>query len=133
MVETHLTPELMSEGAALVAKLDSLGVSPDAAFWIFFPDIGGWKLLLAESKLGTAGPKEVYREVQKALTTLRNQIVHLSLEDVSVAKPNAPVVQLLRQMIATGPGIHGIRVSKNMINGVMIDDAYIYRLKKPAA
>lgn len=133
MVETQLTPELMSEGAALIGKLDASGVSPDAALWVYFPDIGGWKLLLAESKLESAGPREIYREVQKALTALRNQILHLSLEDISVARPNAPIVQLLRQAITTAPGISGIRFSRNVINGTMIEDAYIYRLRKPAA
>ena len=133
MVETQLTTELMSEGATLIAKLDATGVSPDAAMWVYFPEIGAWKLLLAETKLGAAGPREVYRAVQKALTSLRNEVVHLSLEDVSVAKPDAPLIGLLRQLIVTGPGIHGIRMSRNVVNGSMIEDAYIYRLKKPAA
>lgn len=133
MVETQLTPELMKEGATLLERLDKSGISPDAALWFYFPDIGAWKFLLAEVKLGPEGPREVYRGVQKALQALRNEVTHLSLEDVAVAKPDAPLIRLLSQAISTGPGINGIRFSRNVINGTLIEDAYIYRLKRPAA
>lgn len=132
MVESQLTPELMNEGAALIAKLDASGAAPDAALWFYFPDIRAWKLLFAQTKVGPQGPREVYREIQKALNSLRNEIAHLSLEDIAVTKTDAPVIQVLRQAIATGPGIGGIRFSRNVINGTLIEDAYIYRLR-PAA
>ncbi|MBZ5556854.1 MAG: hypothetical protein LAO77_06205 [Acidobacteriia bacterium] len=133
MVETQLTPELIQEGAALIEGLDRAGVSPDAALWFYFPDISAWKLVLAEVKVGPEGPREVYRSVQKTLQTLRNQVTHMSLDDVALAKPDAPFIRLLAQTIATGPGISGIRFTGNVINGTLIEDAYIYRLRQPAA
>lgn len=132
MVETQLTPDLIREGAALVEGLDKAGVSPDAALWFYFPDISAWRLLLAEVKVGPEGPRGVYRAVQKTLQALRNQIAHLSLEDVVVAKPDAPIIKLLAQAITTDPGINGIRFTQNVINGTLIEDAFIYRLKRPA-
>lgn len=133
MVETQLTPELIREGAALVEGLDKAGVSPDAALWLYSPDTSAWKLLLAEVKVGADGPREVYRAVQKTLLALRSQITHLSLEDIALAKPDAPIIRLLAQAIATGPGINAIRFTRNVVNGTLIEDAYIYRLKQPAA
>ena len=133
MVETRLTQELIKEGAKLVERLDRTGASPDAAFWLYFPEIGAWKLLLAETKVGARGPREVYKQIQKALQRLRTEVTHLSLENVAVAKPDAPIVALLSSAISTGPGIGGIRFTRNVINGVPIEDAYIYRLKRPAA
>jgi len=133
MVETQLTPELIQEGAALVSGLDKAGEGPDAALWFYFTDMGVWKLLLAEVEVGPTGPRDVYRTIQKTLHSLRNEITHLSLEDVAVAKPDAPLIRLLRQAIATGPGIGGYRFTRNVINGVPIEDAYIYRLESPAA
>lgn len=133
MVETQLTPELIQEGATLLAGLDKAGESPDAALWFYFSDVGAWKLLLAEVEVGPTGPREVYRTIQKTLQSLRNQITHLSLEDVAVSKADAPLIRLLRQAISTGPGISGIRFTRNVINGVPIEDAYIYRLKSTAA
>jgi len=132
MVETQLTPELITEGAALVAKLDAEGVSPDVALWFYFPDVGAWTLLLGETNVGAHGPREVYKAVQKALRSLGTEVAHLSLEDISVAKPDAPLFNVLRQVVRTGPGISGMRFRRNYISGTMIEDAYIYRLK-PAA
>lgn len=133
MVETQLTPELIQEGETLVRNLDKGGASPDAALWFYFSDINAWKLLLAEVNVGAEGPREVYRSIQKTLQALRNEVTHLSLEDVAVAKPDAPLIKLLSKALATGPGISGIRFTGNVINGTLIEDAYIYRLARPAA
>ena len=65
MVETSLTPELIEAGANLVRKLDERGLAPDAAFWLYFPELQAWKLVLAAVKVGQVGPREVYREVQE--------------------------------------------------------------------
>jgi hypothetical protein len=132
MVGTQLTPELIKEGATLVESLDRAGASPDAALWFYFPDINAWKLLLAEVKVGPEGPRGVYRCIQRTLQSLRNEVTHLALEDVAVARPDAPLIKLLAQAVSTGAGIQGIRFTNNIINGTLIEDAYIYRLKRPA-
>jgi len=129
MVGTQLRQELIDAGAALVRMLDENGLQPDAAFWFYFPDAQAWKLVLAEVKVGKDGPKEVYRRIQRLLGREPEQFAALSLDDVTVAKPDAPLVNLLRTALRTGPGIiSGIRFSNNVINGTVIEDAYIYRL-----
>ncbi len=127
MVETSLTKELIEAGATLVRKLDESGLQPDAAFWLYFPDLQAWKLVLVEVKVGQVGPHKVYRDVQKTLTDAP-ELGDLALDDVAIAKPDSPVVALLRTAIRTGPGISGIRFKNNVINGTLIEDAYIYRL-----
>lgn len=82
--------------------------------------------------MGPQGPREVYRTIQKTLNGLRNQLVHLSLQDVALVKPDAPLVTLLARAVATVPGIGGIRFTRNVVSGTLIEDAYIYRLKKAA-
>jgi hypothetical protein len=127
MVEATLTKEMIDIGAAFVHKLDEHGFSPNAAFWFYFSDVQQWKLVLAESKLGTIGPKEIYRKIQKILEKYADEIPGLSLDDVALSKPDAPIIVLLRVAIQTGPGISGIRFKNNVINGTLIEDAYIYR------
>lgn len=128
MVGTQLTQESIDAGAALVRKLDESGLQADAAFWYYFPDAQAWKLVLAEVKVGIDGPKEVYRRIQRLLAKEPKQFAPLSLDDVTLAKPDAPLVSLLRTTLRTGRGITGIRFSNNVINGTVIEDAYIYRL-----
>ena len=128
MVAMTLTKEMIEEGAALVRKLDESGVQPDAAFWFYFPDVQQWKLVLAEIKLGEKGPRQIYKKIQQVISADQMDMPDLALDDITLAKPDAPIVGLLRHVIHTGPGIGGIRFTNNVVNGTVIDDAYIYRL-----
>lgn len=128
MVATQLTDQLVEDGVALVLALDASAVKPKSAFWFFFSDIGSWKLVIADPKLGPDGPRGAYKQIQKVLKKLQKKSTTLALEDVVLAKPDAPIVNVMRTALRTGPGISGIRFTGNMINGVLIDDAYIYRL-----
>src|SRR5438876_4855928 len=122
MVEAQLTDKLIHEGAELVKRLDEIGMSPDAAFWFFFPDLGAWKLVLAEIKVGSEGPREVYKTIQSALSKIAPKPEALSLEDVAVAKPEAPIVAALRIAIGTDRGISGIRSTYKVVNAVLIEE-----------
>jgi hypothetical protein len=128
MVETLLTKEMIATGATLVGKLDERGLQPDAALWLYSPDLQQWKLVIVEVKVGKKGPKEVYRQIQKILRESGGEMGELSLDDVALAKPDAPIIALLRASVRTGPGISGVRFKNNVIDGTLIEDAYIYRL-----
>jgi hypothetical protein len=132
MVGAALTPQLIEEGAELLQALDASGLTPDAAFWFYFSDINAWKLVLAEMRVGPDGPREVYKQVQRTLDALSDTIKSFSLADVVVAKPDAPVVSVLKRALRVERNAGGVRFSQNVIDGVLIEDAYIYRLAKPA-
>lgn len=127
MVANTLTDELIEGGKYLIEELDASGVKVDGALWFYFPEEGFWKLMLFFPDIEKVGPKLSYSKVQKALHKLKEKGA-LSLDDVALAKPNAPLFHLLKIAIRTGPGISGIRFSNNVINGQLISDAYIYRL-----
>lgn len=129
MVETNLTKEIIEAGATLVGKLDESGIQPDAAFWFYFPDTQTWKLVIAQVKVRKQGPKELYRQIQKILEKFPKEISGLSLDDVALVKTDAPMIALLRVALGTGPEIGGIRFKNNVIDGRLIEDAYIYRLR----
>jgi hypothetical protein len=133
MVTTQLTPDLVREGEALVKKLQASGLSPSGAFWFYYPDKQRWKLFLVDKKVATDGPREIYLSVQKALRALRSEVVYLTLQDVTTAPPDMPLAAILSRVISSQPGIGGFRLSRSVIKGEMIDDAYIYRVKRPAA
>jgi len=128
MVATTLTKEMIESGGALIRRLDEQSLQPDAAFWLYFPDLQEWKLVIAEVKLGKEGPKEIYKKIQDVISASKEDMPGMSLDSVALAKPDAPIVILLKKVIRTGPGISGIRFTNNVINGTVIEDAYIYRL-----
>ena len=128
MVIDALTQELIESGKSLVQKLDASGAKVDAAFWFFFPDVGTWKLMLSLPDLAREGPKRAYRRIQSSLGQLPESSRAFSLDDVAITKADAPILKLLKVALRTGPGISGIRFTNNVINGVVVNDAYIYRL-----
>src|SRR5205085_874597 len=84
MVGSTITSEMISEGAALLQALDKEGASPDAAFWLYLPESGTWRLFLAEFKLGKRGPREEYRFLQRVLRKLEERVSTISLTDITV-------------------------------------------------
>jgi hypothetical protein len=128
MVESSLTKEMIDTGAILVRKLDERGLPPDAAFWLYFPDEAQWRLVISEVDVGDIGPKKIYRKIQKILAESTDEITAISLDDVALAKPDTALIALLKLAMKTGPGIAGVRLKNNVINGTLIEDSYIYRL-----
>jgi hypothetical protein len=126
MVEADLTKELIDAGAKLVQKLDKRGLAPDAAFWLYSPEEQTWKLVLVEVKLAKKGPKAAYAEIQKILAD-EKELGNLKLDDLVLEKPDTRIVELIRKAMRTGSGIAGIRFKNNVIDGTLIDDAYVYR------
>ena len=128
MVETNLTRERIEAGAKLLARMGERGIAPDVAFWLYFPDEQTWKLLLAEVKLSKTGPRAAYAQLQAVLSKYASEISALSLDELVIERPDARVVELIRKTVKTGPGISGIRFRNNVIDGTLIEDAYIYRV-----
>lgn len=127
MVNTSLNDTAIESGKMLLHQLDSSGVEVDAALWFYFSELEAWKLLLSLPGLSQQGPKAAYREVQKLFKKLGNDC-GISLGDVSIAKPDSPLLRLLRTAVKIRKKACSIRFSNNVINGQLVEDAYIYRL-----
>lgn len=128
LVGDQLTPDMIKSGELIVRALDKLNLVVKGAFWLLLPEQHVWRLMIASPEVRTIGPKAVYRKVVSALQTLPAGASRIGTKDISVVEDRLPLVQLLRSMIATGPGISGIRFSRNVISGQLIEDAYLYRL-----
>ena len=128
LVGEQLTPDMIKSGATLLAALDKLNVLVRGAFWLLLPDQHVWRLLIASPEVRLTGPKAMYRKIRTAIGKLPVGALSIGTKDISVLDEKAPLFQLLRSAVATGPGISGIRLSRNVVNGQLIEDAYLYRL-----
>lgn len=129
MVAMTLTNDLIEGGRVLVEKLDESNSKVNAALWFLSPDQNIWKLLISLDGIGAAGPKSAYMRIQKALSKIDDP--HgLSLDDVALIKPDNFLLKLLKGTLRIGPNLQGIRFTNNVINGHLIPDAYIYRIRK---
>jgi hypothetical protein len=128
MVVETLTSEMMDAGARLVRKLDASGIPPDAAFWLYSPDSESWKLILVEVQLARQGPRAGYSAIQKVLAKYADELSGLTLQHLVLERPDARIVSLLRKALRTAPGVSGVRFKSNVIDGTLVDDAYVYRV-----
>ncbi len=128
MVNLLFNEKNIEAGEKLLKLLDSSNVNVDAALWFYFDDVENWKLILSLPDFIRLGPKIAYKQVQKAINRLGNEI-NISLNDIAILKPNSPLLNLLKTAIGTSTGIAHIRFSNNIVNGQLIKDSYIYRLK----
>lgn len=127
LVGEQLSSDMIESGARLVAALDKLNVVVKGAFWLLMQE-HVWRLFVASPEARTVGPKALYRKIRSANSKVASPASTVSTADISVIDDKAPLYGLLRSTIQTGPGISGIRFSRNVINGQLIEDAYLYRL-----
>ena len=110
-------------------KLDEINFEVKGALWFYLSEPKEWRLIFASPAVDKNGPKEAYEKVQSQLEKLKQkQPYELSLDNVSLVSPSDNLIKLLKSAIKTGPGISDIRFTRNVINNVFIEDAYIYRV-----
>jgi hypothetical protein len=126
MVTAALVESAIVDGAKLILALDEEGIDVPAALWFYDSESEDWRLLIASGQLQHLGPQKAYAKIQAVLEGTAIRTVKLS--NVSVVSPSDPIIRALRVAIHTGPGITGIRFSRNVINSIFIEDAYIYRV-----
>jgi hypothetical protein len=127
LVTESLTDSMMKTGAKLIERLDAKNSEIKSAFWLYYSEEKTWKLIIASLLVDSEGPREYYKRVVDANGLASEAEEVISLNDVGVINTSNQIVQLLKFMISTGEGISGMRFSRNTINGVFIEDAYIYR------
>jgi hypothetical protein len=128
MVVEELTQERIRAGKALIRELEKAHLAPDAVFWLYSSETDTWQLVIAEIKVATEGPRAVYRRIQELLTALSRYRKVLGLEDIRATTPDDNTVKRLRQAVRTDPDLEGSRFKGNVIDGTLIEDAYIYRV-----
>jgi hypothetical protein len=127
VVRQMLTNEMIERGAELTRQLDCAPIEVIASFWLYISESEKWRLIIASPQVTKNGPKKVYRKIQDVLAKIPEESPRISLMDISVVQDDYPLISLLRRAIKP-EGTSGVRFSRNVINGQLIEDAYIYRM-----
>jgi len=128
LVKETLSEQMISAGSDLIRRLDDAGSKVTGALWFYETDSNDWRLIIVTPDVQAKGIRTVYEEVQAVLRANPDDQSIISLKDISVVNPDDPLISLLKIAIKTDNGISRIRFSRNMINGTLIEDSYIYRL-----
>lgn len=128
-LKVPLDKDMLDAGRSLTRELVKV-VPLTASFWFYFPETQTWRLMIASSDVSKLGPRKVYQFVQNAIAKLPDGAAsRVALENVSVVENRHPIVHLLRSIIRTGSRIANIRFANNTVNGIHVDDAFIYLMK----
>jgi hypothetical protein len=123
-----LSREMILAGERLARYLNERDLEIDGLLWLYLPELNGWRFVIATPEVKTNGPKNVYQKVRALIADLPPEEEQVDSDDIMVLDSSDSLIQLLRVAIRTGAGLSGIRFSRNVINGVLIEDAYIYKL-----
>ncbi len=126
-VKAALVKEDLHDGKRLIEALDKANFKVQAALWFYLADSDEWRLYISSPFVEKEGPRKSYNFIQKILARLAPPS-SFSLTDITVLSPSSNLVKLMRVAVRTGPGISGIRFTRNVINNTLIEDAYIYRI-----
>ena len=124
LVAKDLSQALIDAGASLVNVLDKAKVDVAAAFWLLSEEERGWQLIIASPEVEQFGGRSFYGKIAPYVAAIPS----LSVSYISAKRPSDLIVSLLRRAVKTGQGVSGIRFTGNVVNGVPIPDAYIYRV-----
>lgn len=127
MVET-LNKNKISAAKTLLVSLDRAGWDIDAFLWIYLtPDT--WRLVIVSSDFDKKTPRQVYKEFIKKFYK-KIEVKEIGIENISLAPSKSTLLKLLRKAFRTPSKANtAVRFTSNTIDGVYIEDAYIYRLR----
>lgn len=121
-----LTENMVNVGRELIERLDNKDLSINAALWLYSSDSDSWKLLISSPQVRHKGPRHLYKLIQSILFRFEKRPI--SLSDISVLDDRNKMISNLKTAIHTGKGFANIRFTHNFVNGILVEDAYIYRL-----
>lgn len=122
-----LDQSLIEDGKKLIEILDKSEIKPSSAIWFYLKDPKTWRLLIASTYFDHLEPQKSYMKFINKINDLK--FTRLEISNISLLPSNDPLINLLKIAIRTDENsISGITFTSNTINGVFIDDAYIYRL-----
>ena len=135
MDQEALVESAVRDGERLVQELDTIGVPVTAAFWFYFEEYEGWRLVIASPVVDSARHEgrplqDAYRQVLKAYRNLTEESrdFQLAQSDIHLVGLDHKLVQGLGRMLQTGTGISHIRMRHDMVDGIFVEDALVYRL-----
>ncbi|MBI5740673.1 MAG: hypothetical protein HZA16_08120 [Nitrospirae bacterium] len=127
MVKTALVEKDIEEGKRLIEELDKTKFKVRAALWFYMAESDEWRLYIVSPFVEKEGPKKAYTFIQSVLASI-SQPAGITLQEISVLSPSNDLIKIIRSTIKTGQDISGIRVTKNVFNNTLVEDAYIYRM-----
>jgi len=114
-------------GERVVEILDKAGFKVTVALWLYSSEFESWRLHIASPLVDTEGPREAYVQLFSALRSSEPDLA--SAVTITLVSPKDPFMRSLRRIFGTTKSVHGMRLGGNIIDGVFVEQGYVYRIK----
>jgi hypothetical protein len=129
LVKEQLTDRMIAVGKHLLAELENTDLRVLTAFWLYDAELNEWHLTLATPRLDNDGPRKLFFTILEVLQREEEALHGLQLTDVKLLSSNEPLVRAVAGANQSWNGLSGKRLRNTGMNGVHVDDIYIYFVK----
>ena len=128
LVKEVLSADEINAGEQLLRLLDdSTQLKVIAAYWIFDPDVGAWRLVFVSPQVETKGPLKVYMQIFQLLNLDSRLSFLIPSDRISIEGPNYTSYKELLSAVNSKKELAGVRLNRLVVGGQVID-LYVYRL-----
>lgn len=114
-------------GRRILRHLDEASFKVSAAFWLLSPERQDWRLWVATPVVDKVGKRDAYLRLGDILRDAEPELlVHPVVQLVS---PKDKLIRGLRRIFGKTASVEGMRLGSNFIDGIFIEDAYVYRIR----
>ena len=134
LVKEQLTPWDLLGGYSLTKRLLETDFELVCSFWLYTSESNSWRLFLSSPRVEAVGLLASYEKVRRVLVEEPN--TNWASLAITVVRDDVPLVRAIRSLgkfripdLPAGPGTYipaPKRVSTASVDGVFIEDAYIY-------
>ncbi len=132
MAQVTLVDADLSVGRELLDALDARKFAVSSALWLQREEGDEYRLIIATPVVDREGKQAAYMRLAGVLkdAALNDRMPLFRIEAVGESDPT---VSLLRRFVSAAGSDVKLRLSNNVFDGVLVPDAYVYRLAKPEA
>jgi hypothetical protein len=110
----------------LVALLDSEGLAPRAALWVYEANRESWRLWIVPPK-GMVDKRAFYLQLAKLFAARSEELPGLDLGEVQFMTDDHPAIVGLGRVVKI-TGVSDARLSNNVVDGYFIPEAIVIRM-----
>ncbi len=115
-------------GKTVLELLDKKGVNPSSFLWFYLSNSNSWRLVISADIYNNKDIKECYKSFIEQFGS-ESVVKEIGLSNITITSSSDNLLNVFKMAIRTDKkSISGIRFTSNVINGVFIEDAYVYRL-----
>lgn len=120
-----LTPSDIEFGKRVTEALDKAKFPFNGTLWLYDESAEDWEFVVVTPLVDEEGRRESYLKLSKTVSAVAASDTQLLR--LTVMSPNQAIFKAIRSIFKV-PGVGSVRVQNTVLNGIPVQDAYLYRV-----